>query len=97
MKRSPGQNAPPDACPNCGAEVPHKAKACPECGADEDTGWSVEAQSDSLGLPDDSFDYDEYVERELGDAKARPRGIGPLWWVTAVVLLVAWVVWTFMR
>ena len=25
----------PEACPNCGADVPRKAKACPECGADE--------------------------------------------------------------
>ena len=27
-------------CPNCGADVPAKAKACPECGADEKTGWA---------------------------------------------------------
>ncbi len=31
-------------CPNCGADVPIKAKACPECGSDEDTGWSEEAK-----------------------------------------------------
>ena len=77
--------------------MPHKAKACPECGACEETGWSEEAQSDSLGLPDDSFDYEEFVEKEFGDAKARPRGIRPFWGVTAVLLLVAWVVWSFMR
>jgi uncharacterized membrane protein YvbJ len=32
------------SCPNCGADVPTKAKACPECGSDEDTGWSEEAK-----------------------------------------------------
>jgi len=40
------------ACPNCGAEVPSKAKACPECGSDEKTGWSEETLYDGLGLPE---------------------------------------------
>lgn len=31
-------------CPNCGADVPIKAKACPECGSDQETGWSEAAQ-----------------------------------------------------
>ena len=31
-------------CPNCGADVPVKARACPECGSDEETGWSDAAQ-----------------------------------------------------
>ena len=44
-------------CPNCGAEVPAKAKACPKCGADEHTGWSEKADAQRLGLPDDEFDY----------------------------------------
>ena len=35
----------PDKCPNCGADVPPKAKACPECGACEDTGWAEDAGS----------------------------------------------------
>ncbi len=30
-------------CPNCGADVPAKARACPVCGSDEDTGWSEAA------------------------------------------------------
>ncbi|MCP4373978.1 MAG: zinc-ribbon domain-containing protein, partial [Deltaproteobacteria bacterium] len=38
------------ACPNCGAEVPSKARACPECGSDENTGWSEETMYDDLGL-----------------------------------------------
>ncbi len=41
------------ACPNCGAEVPSKARACPECGSDENTGWSEETMYDDLGLSDD--------------------------------------------
>jgi len=54
----------PDACPNCGADVPHGAQACPGCGADEATGWSEEAHAGSPGLPHNSFEYDESVERK---------------------------------
>ena len=52
----------PEICPNCGAEVPPKAKACPECGADEATGWSEEAQASGLDLPDENFDYNDFVK-----------------------------------
>lgn len=40
-------------CPNCGTEVPGKAKACLECGSDENTGWSEETIYDGLGLHGD--------------------------------------------
>lgn len=78
---------PPEICPNCGAEVPPAARACPECGADEETGWSEEAASDGLGLPDEKFDYGEFVEREFGKRKAVPRGIPWFWWVVALLLV----------
>lgn len=82
---------PPETCPNCGSEVPRRAKACPECGADEETGWKDEAVVQRLGLPDDSFDYDEFVREEFGEKKAsvKPRGIGWLWWIVGVLVLVA--------
>ncbi len=41
------------ACPNCGAEVPSKAKACPECGSDDNTGWSEDTMYDGLDLHED--------------------------------------------
>jgi len=50
--------------------VPDEARACPECGSDEQTGWSDRAQAQRLGLPDDEFDYDEFVKEEFGD---RPK------------------------
>lgn len=90
-------NTNPETCPNCGAEIPRKAKACPECGSCEETGWSDEAQTGALGLPDDSFDYDKFVENEFGNDKPVPRGIKPIWWVTAVLLLFAWLAWFFHR
>ena len=80
---------PPEVCPNCGAEVPRHAKACPECGSDETTGWSDRAHADNLGLPDEEFDYDEYVQREFGPQKAKPAGIGWFWWVMAILMMFA--------
>jgi uncharacterized membrane protein YvbJ len=79
----------PAICPNCGASVPRNAKACPECGSDEQTGWSDEAESTGIDLPDDSFDYDDFVKKEFGAKSPVPHGIKWYWWVIAVLLLVA--------
>lgn len=76
----------PDICPNCGAEVPPDAKACPECGSDEQTGWSDQARYDSLDLPDDKFDYDDFVKRELSGENPNPRGVHWIWWLLAIAL-----------
>ena len=78
----------PDICPNCGAEVPSGAKACPECGSDEQTGWSEQTRYDSLDLPDDKFDYDDFVQREFGEKKPVPRGIHWVWWLLAIALVI---------
>ena len=75
----------PEVCPNCGAEVPRNAKACPECGSDEKTGWSETAYASSLGLPDEKFDYDEFVKEGFGAGRAKPRGTGWFWWVIALL------------
>ena len=80
---------PPEICPHCGAKVPSNAKACPECGSDEETGWSEKARYDALDLPDEDFDYAEFTQREFGGAKPIPRGIHWLWWLIALLLLIA--------
>lgn len=77
----------PEVCPNCGADVPPNAKACPECGSCEETGWSEEAASGNPDLPDEEFDYDEFVKKEFGGESAKPHNISWLWWVVGVVLL----------
>jgi hypothetical protein len=77
----------PDVCPNCGADVPHGARTCPDCGSDEETGWSEEARSDNLNLPDASFDYDDFVKREFGGQQTVPRGIHWFWWIVAVLVI----------
>jgi uncharacterized membrane protein YvbJ len=85
----------PDTCPNCGADVPRNARACPECGSDESTGWSEEAGTQSLGLPDEEFNYEEYVEREFGRPQRSPQK--RLWAVVAVVLLIGFVLLLVLR
>jgi len=77
---------PPEVCPNCGVIVPRKAKACPGCGADETTGWSDSAHADNLGIPDDDFDYQEFVKDEFG-GRTKPRDLHWLWWLTALGLV----------
>jgi uncharacterized membrane protein YvbJ len=86
-------NPPPESCPNCGAEVPRNAKACPACGADEKTRWSEETYADGLNLPDESFDYDEFVDREFGKKKVLPHGISWFWWAVALVLVALFAAW----
>ena len=80
-----------EICPNCGASVPPRARACPDCGADETTGWSSAARYGGLDLPDETFDYDEFVQREFGGKPRRvtPSGVHPFWWVVAVLALAA--------
>ena len=78
----------PETCPNCGADVPPKARACPECGADEQTGWSEAARTDGLDLPDENFDYNDFVKREFGGQSPVPRGIRWFWWVVALGVVI---------
>ena len=83
----------PPVCPVCGEDVPRHALACPECGADHRSGWREDAAVyDGTGLPDEEgFDYDEYVAREFGGPSVKPPGVKPWWWLTALVLLAAFV------
>ena len=80
---------PPGVCPVCGDDVPAGARACPECGADERSGWKEDAElHDALDLPDEEFDYGDFVEKEFGDGPKKAtwqRG----WAIVAVIVLVA--------
>ena len=78
---------PPEICPNCGVAVPPNAKACPGCGSDEQTGWSEAAAAADLGLPDESFDYDRFVEEEFGEHRPQPRAVAWGWWMVALLVL----------
>jgi hypothetical protein len=78
---------PPKICPVCGEDVPRGSLACPACGADHNSGWRTDAGvHDALDLPDDDFDYDEFVRREFSPG-AKPHGTKIIWWITAIILL----------
>jgi hypothetical protein len=71
---------PPEACANCGAPIPRRAKACPSCGADERTGWRETSVYDGLDLPEEAY----------GDEPRAPRRPGLAWyWIAAGVLVLA--------
>ena len=79
----------PEICPACGEDVPRGALACPECGADHNSGWREDASIyDGLDLPEEGFDHDEFVRREFGTS-LKPAGIKTIWWVTAIVIIIA--------
>jgi hypothetical protein len=87
----------PETCPNCGADVPRNARACPECGSDEQTGWAEDGQDTQIDLPEENFDYDEYVKREFGAKKHVPHGLHWIWWVAGLLLLGALIGLWFLR
>jgi hypothetical protein len=78
---------PPEVCPNCGAEIPRTARSCPTCGSDETTGWSEEAAASGLDLPNQDFDYNEFVKEEFGSRSPKPRGLHWFWWLVGIALL----------
>ncbi len=43
---------------------------------------------DGLDLPDDDFDYDEFVAKEFGNIPHKKIGVKWYWWVLGVFLLV---------
>jgi uncharacterized membrane protein YvbJ len=86
----------PEVCPVCGADVPRNALACPQCGADHNSGWREDAEShEALDLPDEDFNYDEFVRREFG-ASVKPAGMKMIWWITAILILIATVALYFL-
>ncbi len=85
----------PEICPNCGAEVKRNAKACPACGACEDTGWSEEAANSGLDLPEEEFNYSEFVEKEFGNKAPKPSGISWFWWIVGLAVVVILLIMIF--
>lgn len=78
----------PDVCPVCSEQVPPGALACPECGADHNSGWREDAETyEVLDLPEEDFDYDQFVREEFGSS-FKPAGLKTIWWVTAILIII---------
>jgi len=68
----------------------------PECGADHNSGWRHDAEAhEALDLPDEDFNYDEFVRREFGSS-VKPTGMKTIWWITAILILIATVALYFL-
>ena len=80
---------PPQICPNCGNVIPPDAKACPECGVDDEMGWDEGAYAPNPDLPDEDFDYEDFKKREFGSKSPVPHGIHWFWWIVALALVIA--------
>ena len=48
-----------------------------------------------LGIPDDHFNYDDFVKEEFGPRPIKPRGIHWIWWLTALALIGLFLVFYF--
>jgi hypothetical protein len=91
-------------CPGCDREVRVGSRGCPYCNPPAKRqrrkqrpkatakrarkSWEEDSTYDALDLPDEDFDYDDFVAREFGHKPHRKVGIRWYWWVTAIVLLV---------
>lgn len=87
------------ACPYCGSEV-RVGGTCPGCAKkgkkSKKRSWEQDASYDGTDLPNDDFDYEDFVAREFGKAPHRAIGIRWYWWLLAAVLLagmVTGVIW----
>ena len=79
---------PPGQCPVCGEWVVKGAAACDSCGSCAISGWSAQADQDGLDLPDDDFNYDEFLQREFGEDSRGRKAPLKVWWIVGIILVV---------
>lgn len=70
--------------------MPRGAVACDDCGSCSKSGWNEAAETyDGLDLPDEDFDYDDFIQREFGADREGRASLSKetLWKIVAAVLL----------
>ena len=97
-------------CPECGADVPVGSAGCQSCGprkiaqrmrnrkersARSKKSWQQDQLYDGLDLPNEDFDYEDFVEKEFGGKPHRKVGIAWYWWLTALALVLLFAVFSF--
>ncbi len=82
-------------CPFCDQEV-RVGQPCPGCAKKTKPkppkkrakkSWEQSSTYDGLNLPDDDFDYDEFISREFGKAPHKTLGLAWYWWLLGVLVL----------
>lgn len=85
-------------CPFCDCEV-RVGEPCPGClkkaKKPKKRPWEQHKAQDGLNLPDDDFNYDEFVAREFGKTPHRTLGLKWYWWLLGVVVLAGMAVSAF--
>lgn len=49
--------------------------------------WEQDKMYDGMDLPDEDFDYDEFVAKEFGHLPHKKIGVKWYWWLLGVVLV----------
>lgn len=86
-------------CPSCGSEV-RVGSQCAGCAKKPSKkgktspkrakkSWEQDGSLDGLDLPNDEFDYDQFVEREFGKSPHAKLGVKWYWWLLGVIVLVS--------
>lgn len=86
-------------CPGCNRYVPISPTGCPHCRPPKPKprkkttkhSWQQDPGHDGLDLPDEDFDYDDFVAREFGRKPHRQTGVKWYWWCLGVAILVLWI------
>jgi hypothetical protein len=82
-------------CPFCDREV-RVGRPCPGCAKKRKPvkkpakkSWEQDSAADGLDLPDEDFDYNDFVASEFGHAPHRRIGVKWYWWLLGVAALAA--------
>lgn len=88
-------------CPFCDREV-RVGQPCSGCAkkskpapARKKRSWEQDKSYDGLDLPDEDFDYDDFVAREFGRKPHKQIGVKWYWWILGVILLILMTVGAF--
>jgi hypothetical protein len=81
-------------CPFCDREV-RVGSPCGGCAKKQKPAptkakrsWEQDKMYDDLDLPNEDFDYDEFVAKEFGHLPHKKIGVKWYWWLLGVVILV---------
>ena len=92
-------------CPKCGHEVKVGNSHCPNCPPPKKRrkksspkSWEQDESLDGLDLPDNDFDYDEFITREFKQgAPHKQIGIAWYWWATGIALITGFLIFVFIQ